>query len=80
MARKTIHNGKDIKKTYSDGGRTLFCTMRETMNSERSLSHQNSPMKTLNTMVEDEEEKEESGMKGMVTKVERENEDGKTQK
>ena len=47
MVRKTIHNGKDIKNSYSDGGRTLFCTMRETMNSERSLSHQNSPMKTL---------------------------------
>ena len=28
----------------------------------------------------DEEEKEESLMKGMVTKVERENEEGKTQK
>jgi hypothetical protein len=73
MLKKVVHNGRGIK-TYTDGGRTLFCTMRETMNSDKSGSHQNSPMKTLMT----EEEKDESPMKGMVTKVERENEDGKT--
>ena len=51
--------------------------MRETMNTERSQSNVNSPMKTLGPEAE-EEEKEQSGMKGMVTKVERETDDGKT--
>lgn len=31
-----VHNGRDIKNAYSDAGKTLFSTMRETMNSERS--------------------------------------------
>jgi hypothetical protein len=78
MVKKVVHNGRDIKNAYSDAGKTLFSTMRETMNTERSQSNVNSPMKTLGQDVEEEEEKEHSGMKGMVTKVERETDDGKT--
>ena len=77
MVKKVVHNGRDIKNAYSDAGKTLFSTMRETMNTERSQSNVNSPMKTLGPEAE-EEEKEQSGMKGMVTKVERETDDGKT--
>ena len=36
VKQKVVHNGKDIKNAYSDAGKTLFSTMRETMNSERS--------------------------------------------
>ena len=36
MVKKVVHNGRDIKNSYSDAGKTLFSTMRETMNSEPS--------------------------------------------
>ena len=40
MVKKVVHNGNEIKNAYSDAGKkTLFSTMRETMNTERSLSH-----------------------------------------
>ena len=73
IVRKVNHHGKDLKNSYASAGRTLFCALKETLQTERSMS--NSP---LRTEIQDEEEKTPNKLNQMVTKVEQTKDEGAT--